>query len=286
MLTKKLLPLATPLLKARYATIAHERWPSSSHPLRPPTPYQILGLDPSAPYSKARFTELVKIYHPDRKAHPLSNACAAHLDPATRLDRYRLIVAAHALLSDPQKRHLYDSQGLGWAGEQQQQQQQQGPLARYAGQRDPEGAASAGRNATWEDWEQWRWERAHARGDAAATTPKQEPVYLSNGGFGVLVVLLAVAAVAAQVMHAETLTERQRILREENHWKAMKQLEQTKAAKKGMTREERIEEFLRQREPAVMTNKSLAKMMLEHDICDSGDEAGKSRDLDMRRKTK
>ena len=60
-----------------------------------------------------------------------------------------------------------------------------------------------------------------------------------------------------------------------------------RAAARGATREQRIENFVRQRDPAVLTNRSLANMIMNPDICDSGDELGRSdKDLDMRRKAK
>ncbi|KAJ5449020.1 hypothetical protein N7445_003841 [Penicillium cf. griseofulvum] len=40
---------------------------------------------------------------------------ARYLPREERLTRYRLIVDAHAILSDDQKRSAYDSFGLGWA---------------------------------------------------------------------------------------------------------------------------------------------------------------------------
>jgi hypothetical protein len=94
MLFKKLAPCtASSLLKANYATVASSKapgadhWPHHVHSTKPPTPYQILNTTPSEPYSKARFTELVKIYHPDRCDHPAGHACA-HLPPTTRLERF------------------------------------------------------------------------------------------------------------------------------------------------------------------------------------------------------
>lgn len=83
-------------------------WPATT----PFTPYDIFKQKPNAPYSKARFYDLVKIYHPDRpcNGHPLCK----DISPEVRLHRYRLIVAAHEILSDPAKREAYDRFGAGW----------------------------------------------------------------------------------------------------------------------------------------------------------------------------
>ncbi|KAF3347304.1 hypothetical protein VdG2_04583 [Verticillium dahliae VDG2] len=87
---------SSPLASQRsYATAhdshaAHHRWPSHSNP----TPYDIFAIDKATPYTKARFYELVKLYHPD--THPREGGHAAPrgltgLPAAVRLERYRLI---------------------------------------------------------------------------------------------------------------------------------------------------------------------------------------------------
>lgn len=134
-------------------------WPSHSNF----SPYDLFGLDRNAPYSKRRFYELAKVYHPDRacSGHP---ACKGLSDP-TRTERYRIIVAAHELLSDPAKREAYDKFGDGWhhqtnkrAGRWQHTQYGHG-----RGGPDP-----IFRNATWEDWEEWRAAQAGRTATATA----------------------------------------------------------------------------------------------------------------------
>ncbi|OOG00293.1 hypothetical protein ASPCADRAFT_57 [Aspergillus carbonarius ITEM 5010] len=104
-----------PPLHCTYSSTLHNTAKSNPSSLPwPPTqdltPYNILNLRPSDPYTKAPFYNLVKIYHPDRYHTVPSN-----LSPATREHRYRLVLAAHELLSDPQKRLAYDRYGVGWA---------------------------------------------------------------------------------------------------------------------------------------------------------------------------
>lgn len=116
-------------------------WPSSSSF----TPYDVIGQSRSAPYSKQRFYELVKIYHPDRpcNGHPLCK----DITPEVRLQRYRIVVTAHEILSDPNRRAAYDQTGSGWAFN---------PVERH--RRGPAGSADSDpifSNATWEDWERW-----------------------------------------------------------------------------------------------------------------------------------
>lgn len=69
-----------------------------------------MGIKKDAKYLKSRYFDLVKIYHPDSKASPL----ARKLPKEECLARYRLIVDAHEILSDDQKRLAYDAYGLGW----------------------------------------------------------------------------------------------------------------------------------------------------------------------------
>jgi hypothetical protein len=89
------------------------QWPDAVKPHRTPTPYQILKCSRGEQYTKQRFYALVKLYHPDRchKASPV-----ADLPLHIRLERYRLLVTAHDILSDIEKRKAYDAWGHGWAG--------------------------------------------------------------------------------------------------------------------------------------------------------------------------
>lgn len=113
-------------------------WPSNSSL----TPYDVLNIPRGAPYSKRNYYDLVKIYHPDRplKDHPLSH----QITPEIRLHRYRIVVDAHELLSDPSKRATYDRTGDGW------HHTVLDPTAEWES-RGP----SIYANATWEDWERW-----------------------------------------------------------------------------------------------------------------------------------
>ncbi|KAJ6001098.1 hypothetical protein N7481_001507 [Penicillium waksmanii] len=76
------------------------------------TPYEVLNLDHAAPYSKNLYYDLVKIYHPARPC--IEHRLCRGLSPEVRLKRYHIVVAAHELLSDPNKRAAYDQFGAGW----------------------------------------------------------------------------------------------------------------------------------------------------------------------------
>ncbi|KAL4739675.1 hypothetical protein BDV11DRAFT_114271 [Aspergillus similis] len=137
------------------------------------TPYDVIGQARGAPYSKHRFYELVKIYHPDRPCndHPLCK----DITPEVRLQRYRIVVTAHEILSDPNRRAAYDATGMGWAFNP-------APSRRRRTPDDP-----IFTNATWEDWERW-----HNRHEV-----KQETV-VDHKTFVTFVVLLFFMGAAVQ----------------------------------------------------------------------------------------
>ncbi|KAK8073435.1 hypothetical protein PG994_004334 [Apiospora phragmitis] len=68
------------------------RWPSQAKC----NPYEVLEQPRNGSYSKRRFYELVMVYHPDRWMH----GTYPDITKATRVERYRLILAANAILSD------------------------------------------------------------------------------------------------------------------------------------------------------------------------------------------
>ncbi|CAP92062.1 J domain-containing protein [Penicillium chrysogenum] len=135
--------LQAPYKRSNYATAAGFPHQDYSWPSNPSfTPYDVLNLPRSATYTKRNYYDLVKIYHPDRplKDHPLFHQLTAE----TRLQRYRIVVDAHEILSDPIKRAAYDRNGTGWIHtvlDTRVERDSHGPNI-YA-------------NATWEDWEDW-----------------------------------------------------------------------------------------------------------------------------------
>ncbi|KAJ5493144.1 hypothetical protein N7539_001890 [Penicillium diatomitis] len=120
------------------------QWPSSSSF----TPYDVLNIHRNAPYTKAQYYDLVKIYHPDRSCdeHPLCR----NISPEIRLQRYRIVVTAHEILSDPERRAAYDQTGAGWSHHPQRYR----TAAEAAQAWGPYGSTIYA-NATWEDWERY-----------------------------------------------------------------------------------------------------------------------------------
>jgi curved DNA-binding protein CbpA len=221
----------------------HDRipWPDSTTANTTPTPYQIFGQKKGSPYSKRRFYELVKLYHPDRHSYSGSRDGLSY---ATKLERYRLIVAANDILSDPGKRNAYDRYGAGW-NEQPGIRGPQDTSDRWGkggGWNSPYGPS---RNATWEDWE--KWYKRDEQGN-------QEPVYLSNGAFVCLVVLFAavggIAHAARAGKYSMTYLEHQDALQDDISKELRRRRQETLTAYP--TREERVHEFLRKRDQQIL----------------------------------
>ncbi|KAG0633669.1 hypothetical protein HOY80DRAFT_1012869 [Tuber brumale] len=252
--------LAFPEPGARsYATVSSTNnskydWPHNASP----TPYQIFNCERGTPYSKARFYELVKLYHPDRFRHRPNEGL--DISEPIRLERFRLIVAANAILSDPVKRANYDYSGAGWnltpvwettrtnASQRKWWTEREGHGG-FAGQHYGKGGPNdPAQNATWEDWERWRQRRAHSGADGGGE--HQGPLYTSNGTFVTVVFILASAGALMNISRANAnghnFLEQREIMHAEisREWARRKR----KVAVLG-SKEERVQAFLKNRDP-------------------------------------
>ncbi|KAI1344385.1 hypothetical protein F5Y15DRAFT_110876 [Xylariaceae sp. FL0016] len=203
-------------------------WPSCPHP----TPYDIFNQQRHAPYSKAKFYELVKIYHPDR--HRVSSGPA--ISQRERLERYRLVVTAHEILSDPVKRRAYNLYGAGWGDVRSMSSDCRNYDKSW---RDEPGNPSM--NATWEDWERWY-------GEKNGEKKKQQPLYMSNELFvGVLCAFVVIGSMG-QARRANTTTMNVVEMRDQKHTAISQDMRHKQHSQALLNRHERIESFLRQRD--------------------------------------
>ena len=251
-----------------------DQWPQSLHPNKLPSPYQILDHKRGTTYSKARFVELVKLYHPDRTDHPAHASLCKAVPAAVRLERYRLIVAAHTILSDPYKSRMHELNGAGWAG--------QPDVIRMRYPRS--GPDSPMANATWEDWEVWYERQRAARGEQPP--PRRRPVFMSNGAFVSLIGVLAALGGVGQAARADSTTKAVLLLREEAHEEAAREIRRVRDEARGFSKDERIENFLRSRDPAADKHEGLRDLMLQMDVCGPGQGVAggaRNRDADFRR---
>jgi curved DNA-binding protein CbpA len=180
-------------------------WPCHRSPKKPstePTPYDIFGIGKSEVYSKDRFYELVKIYHPDRQNHHSPDDQIHAVPTIERTERYRLVVQAHTILSDPARRKAYDATGAGWGEKTHWTRKDGGGRPHTPYEHDSPFA-----NATWEDWERWYARNAtNAHAGQRAGHQAYEGTYLNPNAFASFVILLAVLSGVLQATHAGQYT--------------------------------------------------------------------------------
>ncbi|KAL9090965.1 MAG: hypothetical protein Q9159_001708 [Coniocarpon cinnabarinum] len=257
-----------------YATVAGSdsfrlHWPDTRDARRIPTPYQIFNQEPGEEYSKRRFYELVKIYHPDR-----SNSTAAGDDAKRNLERYRLIIAANYILSDPDRRTAYDRYGAGWASYygDSDMNKEKWKHHRYStyrrwqtesstrwGEWSTDGDAMF--NATWEDWETWYERQRDPEGYARrnswssaffSSSRPSNTVFANNYMFLSLVAILAALGGIGQATRANHLAENRRQRMDAYNEKVGRDLldarNDAKENSLSQSKEDRIKKWVRQRE--------------------------------------
>jgi curved DNA-binding protein CbpA len=237
---------STPLQARTYAQHASSpqypdddlSWPDPVHPHQTPTPYQILHCKRGDAYSKSRFYALVKLYHPDRSdpSSPL-----AHLPHTTRLERYRLLVAAHTILADEEKRKAYDAWGHGWKGHHQTPSQTSAHHWGAPHQRQWSEGHDPINNATWEDWERW-----YHRENGTEAAPRDQ--FMTNIAFVALVFSIVSLGGILQGTRANRLTTSAMERADKVHKEASLELRRSKHATMSGDRNERIRTFLEHRE--------------------------------------
>ncbi|KAI0475669.1 hypothetical protein GGR56DRAFT_524593 [Xylariaceae sp. FL0804] len=206
-------------------------WPSSARP----TPYEIIGQPRQAPYSKARFYELVKVYHPDR--HHLTDD--GGLSRAVRLERYRLIVHANEILSDPAKRRTYDQCGGGWGVSPSTGNSYRAPNKDW--RKEP---GNPSMNATWEDWERWY----QARDGGERKQQRQGPVYMSNPTFAAMLCAFVVVGSMGQARRVENRRKTADEVRERESLAISEDLRRRSIERAVHDRRERVEVFRRRKD--------------------------------------
>jgi curved DNA-binding protein CbpA len=253
------------------------RWPEMTSANTIPTPYQIFNQKKGSPYSKKRFYELVKLYHPDR--HDLESNDG--IPYSTKLERYRLIIAANDILSDPVKRGAYDIYGAGWNGQPgvarpRDSSDPSSSWGNYGGRGWGGGPQGPSQNATWEDWE--RWYQRDAKGP-------QEPRFVSNSAFVGLIVIFAALGGIGQATRVGNFSVNFVEQRDALHNNISKDLiRRRKETSTYSSREERIDSFLRNRDPhgygiADHREESYRKLLPTPEICSSEDIKQRKMDI-------
>lgn len=234
-------------------------WPEPVHPHSTPTPYQILKCSKGDAYKKNRYYALVKLYHPDR-CHPGSSTYTLPL--AVRLERYRMLVAAHDILSDTEKRKAYDAWGAGWTGHHRAPSSSGHTRNPYDWDFDRTRWNSDPRaNATWEDWERWYSENdpSHPKGERA--------IQMSNFTFMSLIfAFVAIGGVMQGTRFSgfhNSVVER----RDEVHREASSVYQRSRHATMSGDRDERIRTFLEHREANLAGEESYHRVLPPNENC-------------------
>ncbi|MCJ1436474.1 hypothetical protein MMC27_005853 [Xylographa pallens] len=245
------------------------QWPKSDSATHVPTPYQIFRQQKGAPYSKRRFYELAKIYHPDKHVYKEDFSDANCISQAIKLERYRLIVAANDILSDPIKRRAYDAYGAGWDGRPEMgSTKEHWRHAHGKGWSGFDDNSSPARCATWEDWE--KWYQRNAKG-------KQEPLYFSNGSFVILIIIFALLGGLGEISRAGKMSRSFLQQIEAVHDESSKDLQRRMRESQGFkNKDERVQNFLKTRDPVSygvtdIREEGFRKLLPAPEICMSGD---------------
>jgi len=190
------------------------------------------------------------------------------LSRIVKMERYRLVVSAHEILSDPARRSAYDAAEAGWNG-----RPVHGAPKYHWGQNNEtrwtgfDTNDSPFRNATWEDWEKW-----YMRDNV-----KQEPVYFSNGSFLMLVITVVFLGGFGQSIRVGDYSNIFQRQVEMVHDDASKVLRIRKTESTGFgNRGERLQGFLRFRDPhgygvTDPTEEGYRKLPPEPEVCLSDD---------------
>jgi curved DNA-binding protein CbpA len=231
------------------------KWPDAAKPHQTPTPYQILRCRRGDAYSKHRFYALVKLYHPDR-CH--ASAAVSHLPLHVRLERYRMLVTAHDILSDMEKRKAYDAWGHGWAGHHHTPTAPRHNDWDY----DPRRWATDPRNnATWEDWERW-----HYANDGGKETDART-IQMSN--FTLMALIFAFVSIGGVVQGTrfnafhDSAVER----RDQIHREASMEYRRSRSATMSGDKDERIKTFLEHRESTIVGEQSYQRLLPPANTC-------------------
>jgi curved DNA-binding protein CbpA len=247
-------------------------WPELASANAVPTPYQIFNQKKGSKYSKQRFYELVKIYHPDR--HDPQDV----LSYETKLERYRLVVAANDILSDPVKRSAYDCYGAGWNGmpDVRSPRDNSDSTTTWGGG-GWKGPGGPSQNATWEDWE--RWYQRDSKGP-------QKPRFVSNVAFVALIVMFATIGGVGQATRVGNYSASFLEQRDALHSDMSKDLmRRRRGTREGFgNKEERIHNFLKQRDPYAYgitdpKQESYRRLLPPPEVCSSEDIKGRPMDI-------
>lgn len=182
-------------------------WPKSVNP----SPHDILGVKPGQPYSKDTFNQLAKVYHPDTQD---TTPQTQRLPFEVRAERFRQLVEAHRVLSDPVARSRLES------SDGNKTFHAQNVYSHTTAQRDQE------------------------RG---SDPMRQRPIYTSNGAFAILLAALSMLGAILQFRRLKTSRANSRRLEAILHEAIEEEIRAWASVLEGQSRDDRILAFLARR---------------------------------------
>jgi hypothetical protein len=169
-----------------------------------------------------------------------------------------MLIAAHDILSNVEKRKAYDAWGHGWTGHHNTPSAPRHSDWDY----DPRRWTTDPRNnATWEDWERWHYENDGGKDPDART------IQMSN--FTFMALLFAFVTIGGVVQGTRFNTFNNSVIerRDQIHREASIEYRRSKNATLGGDRDERIRTFLEHRESTIVGEQSYQRLLPPSDTC-------------------
>jgi DnaJ-class molecular chaperone len=170
-----------------------------------------------------------------------------------------MLVTAHDILSDIDKRKAYDTWGHGWAGHHRTPSSPESHDWDFDRRR---WATDPRNNATWEDWERWR----HENEDGGAE-PNARTIQMSN--FAFMSLLFAFVSIGGVVQGTRFTTFNSSVIerRDQIHREASTTLQRSQNATISGDRDERIRTFLDHREAQLAGEASYQRLLPPPETC-------------------
>ncbi|CAG8763203.1 4253_t:CDS:1, partial [Ambispora leptoticha] len=144
---------------------------------------------------KKRYYDLVKDYHPDKSKDT----------SAVALERFRKVVAAYEILSNPRKKDLYLRYGFGW----EEQQKNSSSTSSYNGNN----ASKSYKPRSWHDEDRYH-----------GAFNNNEPIFMANSYLAAFIIATALFGGMIQLLRLENSSMSLKAAADRHHLRASKNL--------------------------------------------------------------
>jgi hypothetical protein len=129
----------------------------------------------------------------------------------------------------------------------------------------PEAREACMHNATWQDWENW-YDRFNPPKPGDPPRKPQAPIFLSNTAFISLVGIIAALAGVGQATRAHENSKNYVFMVDAASNRAKNEVHHVQQTKQGLNREQRIDYFLRDRDPEAYADEEARKLALSPEL--------------------